>query len=244
MTPGRLTVAVLTALLLTTAVAADPKGNKGKDHDNNKGNEQVLACPPGLAKKNPPCIPPGQVGKNGGGVIVIHPEIIVVRPGTAVLARIVEDGVYAIGVPLPDRYVILFDPRVYPQWPRASYARLGDFIYLIDADSRRIRAIPEPIGNWVWHWADVDFPDCPPGLAKKNPPCVPPGQAMKAVTAAEGPHLLGDVLPSGHLVIFSPLGDSSDDDGLYTRLGDSIYRIDRDTGAVLQPIGTVASLLD
>jgi hypothetical protein len=23
-------------------------------------------CPPGLAKKNPPCIPPGQVGRRGG----------------------------------------------------------------------------------------------------------------------------------------------------------------------------------
>ncbi|SFG13654.1 hypothetical protein SAMN04488020_101276 [Palleronia marisminoris] len=27
--------------------------------------------------------------------------------------------------------------------------------------------------------------NCPPGLAKKNPPCVPPGQAKKGVTTQE-----------------------------------------------------------
>lgn len=27
--------------------------------------------------------------------------------------------------------------------------------------------------------------DCPPGLAKKNPPCVPPGQARQGVTTSE-----------------------------------------------------------
>ena len=241
MTSRGLTIAVLAALLLTTtAAAAGPKGNSGKD---NNGHEASQHCPPGLAKKNPPCVPPGQVGKDAGGSVVSHPEVVVVRPGGAVIDRRVEDGVYAIGTPLPDRYVTLFDPRAYPQWPRASYARLGDFVYLIDPDSRRILAIPEPIGHWVWNWEEVDFTNCPPGLAKKNPPCVPPGQAMKGVTPGDGPHRLGEVLPLGHQVIFAPIGDSSDDDGLYTRLGDSIYRIDRDTGAVLQLIGTVASLL-
>lgn len=30
--------------------------------------------------------------------------------------------------------------------------------------------------------ADAQPAGCPPGLAKKNPPCVPPGQAKKGVT--------------------------------------------------------------
>jgi hypothetical protein len=236
MTRSGLTIAVLTALLLTTTAAtAGPKDNNGKE----KGNAAAQHCPPGLAKKNPPCIPPGQVGKGG---VVIQPEIVVIRPGAAAIDRIVEE-IYAIGMPLPDRYVVLFDPRAYPQWPRASYARLGDFVYLIDPESRRILAIPEPLGHWVWAWDEVDFTNCPPGLAKKNPPCVPPGQAMKGVTFGEAPHRLGEVLPLGHQVLFAPIGGSSEDDGIYTRLGDSIYRIDRDTGAVLQLIGTLASLL-
>lgn len=31
--------------------------------------------------------------------------------------------------------------------------------------------------------ASADTKGCPPGLAKQNPPCVPPGQAKKGVTA-------------------------------------------------------------
>jgi hypothetical protein len=234
MSRSGLTIAVLTALLLATSAAAGPKD---KDHKG-KGHQTAQHCPPGLAKKTPACIPPGQAGKRGG-IVVIQPETVVIRPGTPAIDRIVEEDVYAIGVPLPDRFVVLFDPQSYPQWPRASYARLDDYIYLIDPDSRRILALPEPLGNWIWNWADVDFRNCPPGLAKKNPPCVPPGQAMEEA----GPYLPGDVLPPGHQLLFAPIGDSNDDDGLYARLGDSIYRIDRDTGAVLQLIGTVASLL-
>ena len=33
--------------------------------------------------------------------------------------------------------------------------------------------------------AFADTKGCPPGLAKKNPPCVPPGQAKKGVTTRE-----------------------------------------------------------
>ncbi|MGL4319269.1 MAG: excinuclease ABC subunit A [Paracoccaceae bacterium] len=30
------------------------------------GSVPAQACPPGLAKKDPPCVPPGQVGRNNG----------------------------------------------------------------------------------------------------------------------------------------------------------------------------------
>ena len=48
--------------LLASPVAADNKGKgKGKAH---KGNHHVeVFCPPGLAKKSPACIPPGQAKK-------------------------------------------------------------------------------------------------------------------------------------------------------------------------------------
>lgn len=41
----------------------------------------------------------------------------------------------------------------------------------------------------------ADSGKCPPGLAKKNPPCVPPGQAKKGVTSGEwlGHSTVGDV---------------------------------------------------
>lgn len=34
--------------------------------------------------------------------------------------------------------------------------------------------------------AYADTKGCPPGLAKKNPPCVPPGQAKKGMTTSHG----------------------------------------------------------
>lgn len=49
--------------------------------------------------------------------------------------------------------------------------------------------------------AFADSKGCPPGLAKKNPPCVPPGQANKGVTTQEW--LLGD-----------RIGDVIDRDGI------------------------------
>lgn len=43
---------------------------------------------------------------------------------------------------------------------------------------------------------------CPPGLAKKNPPCVPPGQAKKGVTTDQwlNRDRTGDVVQSSDLV--------------------------------------------
>jgi Ni/Co efflux regulator RcnB len=40
------------------------------------------------------------------------------------------------------------------------------------------------------------YPSCPPGLAKKNPPCVPPGQVNKANRV-----LIGQPVPSGAVYV-------------------------------------------
>lgn len=50
--------------------------------------------------------------------------------------------------------------------------------------------------------AFADAKDCPPGLAKKNPPCVPPGQAKKGVTTDEWRNgdRIGDVIPLDDLI--------------------------------------------
>ena len=70
-------------------------------------------CPPGLAKKNPPCIPPGQVGKN-------------YRIGE----RYDEDGYWAD------------DDRInygLPPLPRGeSYYRVGDSLLRIDDETRLV----------------------------------------------------------------------------------------------------------
>lgn len=50
--------------------------------------------------------------------------------------------------------------------------------------------------------AFADAKNCPPGLAKKNPPCVPPGQAKKGVTTNQwlNRDLTGNVVTEGDLI--------------------------------------------
>lgn len=72
--------------------------------------------------------------------------------------------------------------------------------------------------------------NCPPGLAKKNPPCIPPGQAKK--------YGAGDYLPKGS---FEPLPDYIVDDltprnGRYVRVDRNVYLITEGSRRVLEAI--------
>jgi Ni/Co efflux regulator RcnB len=69
-------------------------------------------CPPGLAKKNPPCVPPGQAKKYGVG---------------ATLPRGGFDWV-------PDDVVSLLTPPP----PRMRYARVDKNVYLIADGTRKV----------------------------------------------------------------------------------------------------------
>jgi hypothetical protein len=81
---------------------------------------------------------------------------------------------------------------------------------------------------------------CPPGLAKKSLPCVPPGQARQGFA-------VGDQLPGGYYVVRDPSryrlprlapGES------YYRVGDTFFRVDRDTREILQLIEAVGAVLN
>ncbi len=106
--------------------------------------------------------------------------------------------------------------------------------------------------------------NCPPGLAKKTPACVPPGLAKKGVTAKDRGYEVGDriddheytILETGDRVIFDDqeyivvntdygpvlrrgddwyrLPRSSTSD--YVRIGDSLVKIDRQTKEVIDLI--------
>ena len=78
--------------------------------------------------------------------------------------------------------------------------------------------------------------NCPPGLAKKNPPCVPPGQARK--------YNRGDVIYGDYTIIGDPRQYGLNRDQTYYRVGEYVYRVDRDTREVLDLIGAVARVLD
>jgi hypothetical protein len=79
---------------------------------------------------------------------------------------------------------------------------------------------------------------CPPGLAKKNPPCVPPGQVGKSyrmgdIYSGDGYWDRNDRIRYG-LPRLSP-GES------YFRVGDRVLRVDDDTRLVLELINVLAA---
>ncbi|WP_347266040.1 hypothetical protein [Paracoccus sp. (in: a-proteobacteria)] len=87
--------------------------------------------------------------------------------------------------------------------------------------------------------------DCPTGLAKKSPPCVPPGQARKA-EARHGRHV-GEILRLGDYVILrDPWRHdlATRPDWRYYRDGDRVYRVDRDTRRILAVLNLIDAFSD
>lgn len=112
---------ITAAILAATAAApamADP-GHGKRDHHRGPSHSRTH-CPPGLAKKNPPCIPPGQVH---------HHEK---RYGNRV------GDILRIG-----EYIVIRDPRRYNLSPRADwrYYRDDNRIYRIDSNTRKVLAV-------------------------------------------------------------------------------------------------------
>jgi hypothetical protein len=80
---------------------------------------------------------------------------------------------------------------------------------------------------------------CPPGLAKKANGCQPPGLAKK-----QGIYHRGDYIGGDYVVLRNPGRYGLDPDETYYRVGDRIYRVNRDTREVLDLIGAAAAVLD
>lgn len=112
------------AVLLVTAASVTPTlAEPGKGHGKS-GHAHAQHCPPGLAKKSPSCVPPGQARKHDR-----HDDR---RYGRAVGDRLrVGD------------YVLVQDPRRYdlPQRDDWRYYRDGGQVYRVDPDTQRILAI-------------------------------------------------------------------------------------------------------
>lgn len=77
---------------------------------------------------------------------------------------------------------------------------------------------------------------CPPGLAKKAVPCVPPGQAKH--------YRVGDYIKDGFIRIGKPERYGLRRNGHYVKVGDYVYEIDQDTHEVLNLIGAIADVVD
>ncbi|WP_380055084.1 excinuclease ABC subunit A [Falsihalocynthiibacter sp. SS001] len=78
---------------------------------------------------------------------------------------------------------------------------------------------------------------CPPGLAKKNNGCLPPGQAKKIYGR-------GDRLEGDYDLIKNPDRYGLKPGKTYYRLGDYVYQVNRETKEVLDLIGAVSAILN
>ena len=107
-----LTAATVVAATLAAPALADP--GRGKGHGNGHGH--AGHCPPGLAKKSPACVPPGQARKWG--------------TRTGEYLRIGD-------------YVVIRDPSRYELERRDGwqYYRDDNNIYRVDRDTQRILAV-------------------------------------------------------------------------------------------------------
>lgn len=102
---------------LAGSVTADP--GRGRHHERD-ANHAHQGCPPGLAKKSPACVPPGQARRND------------IRYGRGVGDRLrVED------------YVLVRDLDHYDIERRDNwrYYRSDDQLYRVDAETRQILAV-------------------------------------------------------------------------------------------------------
>lgn len=112
----RLTLGVaILATSLSTAAVADPKDAR---HDR-RTDSAAAHCPPGLAKKSPRCVPPGQAKMQK------HDSL---RRGDRIMSN---------------RYNIIDDPQRYgldggTAW---DYYRDGDRAYRVDRETRRVLAV-------------------------------------------------------------------------------------------------------
>ena len=92
--------------------------------------------------------------------------------------------------------------------------------------------------------ASAEAKSCPPGLAKKNPPCVPPGQAKKGVIIwAPGDYIGEERI---HWITYPdryglpPLAPGQ----RYVIVGNQIYAVDEGTYTVLTVLRAVDAILD
>lgn len=82
--------------------------------------------------------------------------------------------------------------------------------------------------------------NCPPGLAKKSPACVPPGQAKKHYPQ----YRIGDRVTGDYVIVDRPGRYGLDPNQTYFRIGDNIFRVNRQTAEVLDFIGAASALLN
>lgn len=122
----------LTVLALSSGAAlADGKGHGDKGHGKKpKAHHATQSCPPGLAKKSPACIPPGQAKKTWHDDDDQDDHVIYYRAGD----------------------VVRDDCRIVPYYnyqnlPSGTYCRYEDRLMRIDPETRAVMTILQFLVN-------------------------------------------------------------------------------------------------
>ena len=76
-------------------------------------------------------------------------------------------------------------------------------------------------------------------MAKKANGCQPPGLAKK-----QGVYHRGDRIHGDYIILRNPGRHGLDPDETYYRVGDRVYRVNRETREVLDLIGAAAAVLN
>jgi hypothetical protein len=137
--------AMAAALAATPVLADNGKGKKHKTYSNHFSAHVVqVSCPPGLAKKNPPCVPPGLAKKgyvdhdddhdhdydhdHDHDYVHDHPDY--------------DDDyrVIRIGDLIDDRFVRIDDPLRYGLNSDYYYYRTLDRVFQVDPETREVLA--------------------------------------------------------------------------------------------------------
>ena len=116
MTHRSTSILALTALCLTLGPAWAEGNGKGNGHSRGHGPadggpRHVQSCPPGLAKKNPACVPPGLAKQS-----------------------------YNVGERLTGDYILLANPQDYGM-PDGTYYANDGYLYRVDPDTLEVLAI-------------------------------------------------------------------------------------------------------
>ena len=99
-------------------------------------------------------------------------------------------------------------------------------------------------GKGPKHSASGIIPNCPPGLAKKNPPCIPPGQAKKLDPDYHPRYNVGDRIYKDYRIIRDLNRYQLREGYLYYLVGREVFRISPETGRVVAFVGLVDALLN
>jgi hypothetical protein len=118
-----------TAALIAVALAAPALADKDRGHGGQRAFHAQAWCPPGLAKKSPACIPPGQAKKHAR---TYHDRDADWRYGSD------WNRYIRIGDEIDDRWMRIDDPYRYGLNPDYFYYRALDRVFRIDPQTRQV----------------------------------------------------------------------------------------------------------